>query len=65
MNNIVHRNKNLTYMYGGCRPQDLNRPQEYENVHNIYLLDDMPDEFSFGRSNDRYRGVAYPIADPI
>ena len=40
-------------MYGGCRPQDLNRPQEYENVHNIYLLDDMPDEFSFGRSNDR------------
>ena len=56
VNNIVHRNKNLTFMYGGCRPQSMEpegRPQEYENVHNIYLLDDMPDDFNFARSNDR------------
>ena len=56
VNNIVHRSKNLTYMYGGCRPQSMEpegRPQEYENVHNIYLLDDMPDDFNFARSNDR------------
>ena len=53
LNNIVHRNRKLANMYGGCGQQTLDRPQEYENYHNIYLLDDM-DDFTFGRSSDRY-----------
>ena len=56
INNIVHRNRNLKYMYGGCRPEDQwndYRPQDYENYHNIYLLDDL-DDFTFSRPNDRY-----------
>ena len=53
VNNVVHKTDTgtLQYMYGGCNQRGS--PQEYENFHNIYLLDDMHN-FQFGRSVDRY-----------
>ena len=53
VNNIVHKTDRLSYMYGGCNRVHTERPQQYDNFRNIYLLDNM-DDFTFGRSSDRY-----------
>ena len=54
VNNIVHKTAILEYMYGGCQKADVDtRPQQYENYNNIYLMENM-DNFTFGRSQDRY-----------
>lgn len=53
VNNIVHKTSNLDWMFGGCGKSDDTRPQEYENAHNIYLMENL-DDFSFGRPYDRY-----------
>ena len=57
MNNIVHRTAGsrdpLDYMYGGCKKADDSSPWAIENHRNIYVFDSM-DDFTFGRSFDRY-----------
>ena len=54
VNNIVHKTSTLEFMFGGCGKSDVDtRPQEYENTRNIYLLENL-DDFTFGRSYDRY-----------
>ena len=53
VNNIVHKTSTLDAMYGGCGKSATSRPQEYENFHNIYLMENT-DNFTFGRSQDRY-----------
>ena len=53
VNNIVHKTSTLEAMYGGCNKYAETRPQEYENYHNIYLLENLND-FAFGRPKDRY-----------
>ena len=54
VNNIVHRNDQLKYIYGGCnKGAERDRLQEYDNFRNIYLIDNM-DDFSFARPSDRY-----------
>ena len=51
INNVVHRDGPLINMYGGCPKGD--RPQQYDNYHNIYYLDNT-DNFTFNRPYDRY-----------
>ena len=57
INNIVHRDGPLEYMYGGCPKKEGDRPQSYDNFRNIYFLNDM-DDFTFNRPNDRYYDMA-------
>ena len=61
VNNIVHRTAGsrdpLDYMYGGCKKADESSPWAIENYRNIYVFDSM-DDFTFGRSFDRYTGMS-------